>query len=119
MQSRRIIAPVFLVNAIHITWRDVTRTQLPQGEMAPHIDINAVGAFYAKGTLSRAHHRTCTLFHGVDQMDARRISRIRSGHAMNRTGALRNVQPLQKAPIAAVPLVRTWIRHAGYECLMA
>lgn len=58
MQPRRLVAAVFLVDAIHIARRDMACTQLLRSELAPRIDIDAMTVFDAKGTLGCAHHGT-------------------------------------------------------------
>jgi hypothetical protein len=76
------------------------RTQLPRREVFPDIDIDAVTAGDPEGLLGRTHHGTDALVHGIDQMDAGHVGRIRTRHPTDQIGTLCRVQARHEAVIA-------------------
>lgn len=99
MQPRWIVAAVFLVEIIHVPWRDMSLDQLLRRETAPRGDVLAVTAFDAKGALDRAHDRTDALLRGIGQVDARRKRLVRAGHATNAVGRPSMLQTLVETAI--------------------
>ena len=62
-QPQRFTAAVFFIDLVHVAWRDMPRTQLPRGEVAPRIGIDATTVPDTEGTLDCAHHGADTLTH--------------------------------------------------------